>query len=200
MLGLTSLGLIHTAISLVAVVTGIIILVREHRIRYATNGGRLYVHATVLTSLTSLGIYHHGGFGKPHVLAIITLLTLAFARLTISKAWFSRRNATVEMVAYPATMLFHFIPALTETGTRLPFGAPFFANADDPLLKMLTGGLVLVFLAGVTLQVLWLGRQGVAATATPAQGEDNQANAVAMVSTAAMINVGLATRTTDFGA
>lgn len=170
MFGLTSLGIIHTAISLVAVVTGIIILVREHRIRYATGAGRLYFHATVLTCLTSLGIYQHGGFGKPHVLALITLLTLAIARVAITKAWFGRRSAVVEMLAYSATMLFHFIPALTETGTRLPFGAPFFANADDPLLKALTGGLVLVFLVGATLQVLWLGRQGAAVEATPAQG------------------------------
>ncbi|AKZ61288.1 hypothetical protein F506_00170 [Herbaspirillum hiltneri N3] len=170
MLGLTSPGIIHTLISLVAVVTGVIVLVREHRIRYATNAGKLYVHATVLTCLTSLGIYQHGGFGKPHVLAIITLLTLAIARMTIGKGRFGRRSAAVEMIAYSATMLFHFIPALTETGTRLPVGAPFFANADDPLLKMLTGGLVLVFLAGATLQVVWLGRQRDedAGAATPA--------------------------------
>jgi len=170
MLGLTSLGIIHTAIALVAVVTALIILAREHRIRYATNAGKLYVHATVLTSLTSLGIFQHGGFGKPHALALITLATLAIARAAIQTTWFGRRSAYVEMVAYSATLLFHFIPALTETGTRLPVGAPFFANAEDPLLKMLTGALVLVFLVGVTLQVVWLGRQRAEDTgaATPA--------------------------------
>lgn len=31
--GLTSLGIIHTAIALVAVVTALVILAREHRIR-----------------------------------------------------------------------------------------------------------------------------------------------------------------------
>src|SRR5450830_138056 len=157
--GLTSLGIIHTAIAMVAVVTAIIILVRQHRIRYATNAGQLYVHATVLTCLTSLGIYQHGGFGKPHVLAIITLLTLALAQAAIKTSWFGHRSAAVEMVAYSATVLFHFIPALTETRTRLLFGAPFFANADDPLVKMLTGTLVLLFLVGATLQVLWPRRQ-----------------------------------------
>ncbi|WP_050479161.1 hypothetical protein [Herbaspirillum rhizosphaerae] len=159
MLGLTSLGIIHTAIALVAVVTALIILAREYRIRYATGAGRLYVHATVLTCLTSLGIFQHGGFGKPHVLAIITLITLGIAQAAIKTTWFGRRSAYVEMVAYSATVLFHFIPALTETGTRLPVGAPLFANAEDPLLKMLTGGLVVLFLAGATLQVLWLGRR-----------------------------------------
>ena len=157
--GLTSLGIIHTAIAMVAVVTAIIILVRQHRIRYATNAGQLYVHATVLTCLTSLGIYQHGGFGKPHVLAIITLLTLALAQAAIKTSWFGHRSAAVEMVAYSATLLFHFIPALTETGTRLPLGAPLFASAEDDLLKALTGTLVVVFLIGSTVQVLWLGRQ-----------------------------------------
>jgi len=159
MLGLTTLGIIHTAISLVAVATGIVILARERRIRYATAAGKLYVHATVLTCLTSLGIFQHGGFGKPHVLAIITLVTLGVAQAAIKTTWFGHRSAYVEMVAYSATVLFHFIPALTETRTRLPFGAPFFANADDPLVKMLTGTLVLLFLVGATLQVLWPRRQ-----------------------------------------
>jgi len=170
MLGLTSLGIIHTAIALVAVVTALIILAREHRILYATGAGRLYVHATVLTCLTSLGIFQHGGFGKPHVLAIITLITLGIAQAAIKTTWFGRRSVYVEMVAYSATVLFHFIPALTETGTRLPVGAPFFVNAEDPLLKMLTGALVLLFVVGATAQVLWLGRQRAVdpGTATPA--------------------------------
>nr|WP_245192185.1 type II toxin-antitoxin system RelE/ParE family toxin [Herbaspirillum sp. 3C11] len=129
------------------------------RMKWGTEQADRYTDIMTLTSLTSLGIFQHGGFGKPHALALITLATLAIARAAIRTTWFGRRSAYVEMVAYSATVLFHFIPALTETGTRLPVGAPFFANAEDPLLKMLTGALVLVFLVGATLQVVWLGRR-----------------------------------------
>ena len=158
-LGLTSLGIVHTAISLIAVFAGIVALLRYKEITLRTGWGQVFVWTTVLTCLTGFGIFQHGGFGKPHALALITLATLAIARAAIQTTWFGRRSAYVEMVAYSATLLFHFIPALTETGTRLPVGAPFFANAEDPLLKMLTGALVLVFLVGATLQVVWLGRQ-----------------------------------------
>ena len=35
--------------------------------------GRIYVIAMVLTCATGFFIFHHGGFGKPHVLGIVTL-------------------------------------------------------------------------------------------------------------------------------
>jgi len=38
--------------------------------------------ATAITSPTGFGIFQHGGFGKPHVLGIVTLLVLAIAAVT----------------------------------------------------------------------------------------------------------------------
>ncbi len=70
MLGLTSLGLVHTAISLVAVVAGAIALFRYRRIAWATLAGKVYIATTALTCTTGFGIFQHGGFGKPHALGI----------------------------------------------------------------------------------------------------------------------------------
>src|SRR5712691_7013357 len=79
MLGLTSLGTIHTAISLIAVVAGLIAFVRDKEISPRNGVGKIYVIATVLTCLTAFGIFQHGGFGKPHALGIITLVVLGVA-------------------------------------------------------------------------------------------------------------------------
>ena len=70
--GLTPLGIVHTAISLVAVAAGLVSLFRYREISPATRAGRAYVIATVLTCLTGFGIFQHGGFGKPHVLGVVT--------------------------------------------------------------------------------------------------------------------------------
>lgn len=155
---LTPLGLIHTAISVVALIAGIAALVRDKRITWHNPLGKAYVYATVLTCITALGIFQHGGFGKPHALAILTLLAIAVALATVLTPWFGRAAGLVEALAYSLTILFHFIPAITETSTRLPQGAPLFENADAPGLKVATAVLVVMFLLGATLQLRYLKR------------------------------------------
>lgn len=158
MLGLTPLGEIHTAISLVAVVAGAIELLRRKRIASTTTMGWLYIITTVLTCITGFGIFQHGGFGKPHVLGIVTLLVLALALVAERGSWFGRRSIYVATVAYSATYFFHFIPAITEISTRLPAGAPLLPNADAPQLQVATAVLFVLFLVGATWQVRWLRR------------------------------------------
>ncbi|HEX4326626.1 MAG TPA: hypothetical protein VH105_07385 [Burkholderiales bacterium] len=156
--GLTHLGVLHTAISLIAVIAGLAGLIRDGRITPDNTLGKVYWVTTVITCLTALGIFQHGGFGKPHALALITLAALAVAALA-AKTWlFGKLAPYVEMVCYSATFLFHLIPAITETSTRLPLGAPLLPNADAPQLQVATGALLLLFLAGAGWQVWRLHR------------------------------------------
>ncbi|MBS0373814.1 MAG: hypothetical protein JSR73_04505 [Proteobacteria bacterium] len=159
MLGLTPLGIAHTAVSLVALGAAGVALVRDGAIRPQTPLGRVYVATTVVTCVTALGIFQHGGFGKPHGLAILTLLALAFAALVRSRGLFGRHRAAVETVTYSATVLFHLVPAVTETATRLPPGAPLAANADAPGLQFAAAVLLVLFvvLAGWQLRRLRAG-------------------------------------------
>lgn len=150
--GLTYLGVIHTLISLVAVAAALVAFAREGAINPGNTLGKLYIWSTVLTCLTGFGIFQHGGFGKPHALGVITLVVLATAwKLTSPK---------IITVLYSLTFLFHMIPAVTETSTRLPLGAPWLKDAEAPELKAITGVLFLLFLAGVTLQLRRLKAQG----------------------------------------
>ena len=153
MFGLTQLGVVHTLIGLVAVAAGIIAFLRFGRISPANNVGRVYVVTTVLTCLTGFGIFQHGGFGKPHVLGIVTLVVLGIAAVAGRTTLFGRASAYVETISYTATFLFHMIPAVTETTTRLPLGAPLLPNADAPELKTAAGILFALFIAGAAWQV-----------------------------------------------
>ncbi|MES2072760.1 MAG: hypothetical protein V4488_20560 [Pseudomonadota bacterium] len=81
MLGLTPLGTLHTAISLVAVLAALIAFFRDKAILPSSTLGKTYIYATILTCLTGFGIFQHGGFGKPHMLGIITLVVLGVAWL-----------------------------------------------------------------------------------------------------------------------
>lgn len=150
---MTTLGIIHTAISLVAVGAGIIALIRDKQIIGRNRIGWIYIWTTVLTCVTGFPIMQHDGFGAPHVTGIITLLTLAIAWQAGRGKWFGRAARRVEVVSYSATFLFHMIPAFVETSTRLPIGAPLVTDRDGREVQMVTGILFLLFLIGAALQV-----------------------------------------------
>lgn len=156
MFGLTSLGLIHTAISLVALGAGAAALVREKEITPRTRLGQLYLWTTVVTCLTGFGIFRHGSFGAPHALGVLTLLVLGGAVVAERTGLFGRAAVYVSTLSYSLTYFFHFIPGVTETFTRLPAARPLFSSPEDPALQPVIGVVFLLFLVGATLQVLRL--------------------------------------------
>jgi uncharacterized membrane protein len=165
MLGLTPLGTIHTAISLIALVAGFVALWRYREISTRTTSGQTFVGGTVLSCLTGFGIFQHGGFGNPHILALVTLVVLAAALAAEHSGVFGRVSRYVATVGYSLSFFFHFIPGTVETLTRLPAGAPYLSNPDDPKAQPIIGFFFLLFLAGATLQVLRLRSLPEAATA-----------------------------------
>ncbi|MDO9400871.1 MAG: hypothetical protein Q7T46_05380 [Polaromonas sp.] len=152
MYGLTFLGIIHTAISLVAVAAGLIAFLRSGAILPATRTGQVYIVTTILTCLTGFGIFQHGGFGKPHMLGVATLLVLLVAAVAGRSKLLGRASPYVETMAYSTTFFFHMIPGVTETTTRLPLGAPLLPNAEAPELQMAAGVMFLLLLAGCAWQ------------------------------------------------
>lgn len=160
MSGLTPFGVFHTAISLVAVFAGLVGLVRYGEISPKTLVGKIYVITTVITCLTGFGIFHHGGFGKAHVLGIITLVVLGIAAMAGKAKMFGGASRYVEILSYSATFFFHMIPLITETATRLPLGTPLVADAEAPVLQKVIGMTFVLFLIGAAWQVQQLRDQG----------------------------------------
>lgn len=158
MAGLTALGVVHTAIGVIAVICGVIALVRDRQISPDNRLGQVYLVTTALTALTALGIFQHGGFGAPHALAVLTLIALAIGTLAARSQSFGGASRYVQAASYSATMLFHLIPAVTESSTRLPPGAPLIASREAPILHGIVVLLLVAFLVGATLQARWLRR------------------------------------------
>jgi uncharacterized membrane protein len=156
MLGLTTLGTIHTAISLIALAAGFAALARHKEISHAGRSGKVFVWGTVLSCLTGFGIFQHGGFGNPHILGIVTLVVLAVALAAEYTAAYGKLSRYVRTVGYSLALFFHFIPGTVETLTRLPAGAPYLSNPLDPKAQPILGFFFLLFLIGATLQVLRL--------------------------------------------
>jgi uncharacterized membrane protein len=154
MFGLTSLGVFHTLISLLAVGAGAVALIRDKKISWDNPIGKFYVATTIVVSLTGFGIFQHGGFGKPHALGILTLLVLGVAFAAGEKTkQFGRFSPAIEIVSYSMTFFFHIVPAITETATRLPLDSPLASNPEDPNIQMAIGVCLLLFIIGATWQV-----------------------------------------------
>ncbi len=157
--GLTSLGVVHTAISLVALGAGAVSLVRYKEIAPQTSVGRLYVATTTLVCLTGFPIMQHGGPGPAHVLGVLTLLTLAFAWAVPRYGLLGGKGPALVRLAYSTTFLFHLVPTLAESTTRLPYGHPLFASQDAEGLKPFTTALFLSFAVLAAVQYFWFRSQ-----------------------------------------
>jgi uncharacterized membrane protein len=156
MFGLTPLGAVHTLISLVAVAAGIVSFLRHGSISLRTMVGSIYIVATVLTCVTGFGLFRTGEFGPGHAVAVLTLVALAFAVLVEKRALAGTTPRAIEVVSYTATFFLHMIPAINETTTRLPPSAPLAAGPNDPVILVLVGVALVLFIAGAAVQVLRL--------------------------------------------
>lgn len=156
---ITLLGWVHTAIAIIALISGFYTLAVYKVIRPAQKSGQLYLGATLITAVTALMIFKHGGFGPGHGLAVLTLLALGAGMVVTKISFLVKIAAYFQALCFSGTLLFHMIPAITDGLLRLPVEDPVLTNPSDPLLKKFYLAFVLVFLVGYAMQVVWLKRQ-----------------------------------------
>lgn len=154
MFGLSILGIVHTLISLIAVVAALTMLVSEGRITLQGGLGRTYLIGTTIGCLTAFGLSSHGGFNPGHALALLTLVCLIGAviveRLSM-KGW-----SYIQVVLLSTSLFFALVPGITETLTRLPLSQPLATGPEDPLVLKALGTLALVFLTTLIIQLIFV--------------------------------------------
>ena len=96
------------------------------------------------------------GFNPAHGLAILTLLAMALGYAASITGVLGRRSRYLQAICYSATFVFHLIPGVTETLTRLPVGDPVFASAEAPGLRPIYAALLVLYAIGLFFQVRWL--------------------------------------------
>ncbi len=150
---LTPLGIFHTALSIVAIVSGAIALYRNKQITLNNRLGQVYVVTTLITCLTAFGIFRHGGFGPGHWLTVVTLVTLLVGTLAEKSTVFGGVSAYVGVISFSFSFFLSMIFTVTEALTRLPPEQPLAANQEAPILLAARGILLLAFVIGVFFQV-----------------------------------------------
>jgi len=152
------LGWFHTAMGVIALISGGFTLARFKEISLQTRSGQIYLATTLVTAGTALAIFQRGEFGPGHALAVMTLLALAVGTVAAKTRLFGKFSRYVQAISYSATLLFHCIPAITDGLLRLPVGDPVLTSIEDPILKVCYLALLVLFLVGISLQLRWIHR------------------------------------------
>jgi len=121
---LSTLGLIHTAVSLVPAIAGLYALIRHRAIDPATRSGKLYLLGLVLSVATSLTVSSTGGLNPGHAFGVIVLL-VAFGGVVLARLrWLERAARYLSTFALSFSFLLSLVPGVNETLTRLPVAHP----------------------------------------------------------------------------
>tara|TARA_A100001015_G_scaffold105800_1_gene117455 strand:- start:555 stop:1040 length:486 start_codon:yes stop_codon:yes gene_type:complete len=156
---ITFLGWIHTGCGIAAILIGAYALNKYKVISFSERAAKIYLLLTLITASTALAIYNQGGFRIAHVLAILTLLALIAGTIVEKTYMLGSLSKYFFTLCYTSTLLFHMIPAITDTLRRLPVGDPFATSLDDPLVISLHILFFVIFIFLYVWQVQWLKRE-----------------------------------------
>ena len=150
------LGIGHTIISIIALIIAAVTLFKNGAIHPFSKQGKQYSILTAIACISAFGLSRTGMFNAGHALGILILLLLGLAYLL------GRKKKTVflyiVLFCMSATVFLSLVPGVSETLTRLPIGHPFADGPASPNLLNSLKVLFVLFLAGLTIQILRLRR------------------------------------------
>jgi cbb3-type cytochrome oxidase subunit 3 len=153
-MGLSNLGIFHTAVGIIAIAAGLISFVKHARINLAETSGKVYFYGTIIASLTALGLSKHGGFNAGHVFSLLIFVLVLIAYFLYSKMGQNNQARYFENFLLSLSFFLSMVPTVNETLTRLPAGKPLAQNSADPLIGKTLLILFILFLAGSVYQFI----------------------------------------------
>ncbi len=151
-MGLSSLGIFHTIIGIVAIVAAIYGFAKDGKIDLDKISGKIYFYFTLVTSLTALGLSSIKGINPGHILALLIVALIATAYFLYSKKQGNNRARYMETFFLTFSFLLSMIPTVNETFNRIPIGHPLAHGPKDPLIAKTLLALFILFIVGSVLQ------------------------------------------------
>jgi len=156
---LSPLGIIHTAVSILALLVAFFCLFKDGRISPANDRGKLYIVLTTVTCITAFPIMKTGHFTQAHVLGVMVLILIPLGMYARYIKFFRKSAEYFQVVIMSTTLFLSFVPAIVETLTRLPISQPIASGPNDTIIQTGLLTLFLLFITGVAYQ-LWKIRSG----------------------------------------
>ena len=157
MFGISPLGWIHTLGSLPAIPVAAYMFVRYGRIVPRSLAGAIYFVSMLIGAVTVFLVAHEPA---GYVIGAVTLVLLLAGYGVGHLHGLGRAARYIETVCLSLTAFLLMLPTVTEVLRRVPDGHPLVTDLKSPLLLGSQGSLLLVLIVGLTLQIIWLRRQG----------------------------------------
>jgi hypothetical protein len=158
---LSSLGVLHTVLSLIPVAAGLAAFARHGKIDPRSSVGKVYWGGMLASVLTTIGLSSTGGFNPGHALGLITLFVMLAATLAPRIAFLGRAAAYIQAGLMSFSFMLLLVPGTNETLSRLPVGHPIGHGPDSPPVKLALACVFVLFLVGTAYQMLQLRRRSV---------------------------------------
>ena len=152
------LGWVHTILGISALLIGFYSLAKYKFIKARNLSGEIYLFATLIVAMSSLSIYHQGGFGPAHFMGVLAVVAVVVGFIAEKKKIFGIFSPYIETIAYTSTFLFHVLPAITDGLRRLPPSDPYIDSFEDPLLLNFFLLFTSMYIVGLGIQLILIFR------------------------------------------
>jgi len=156
---LSAFGAVHTALSLIPVVAGLVALKRDGKIDPRTGPGKLYWIGMVASVVTAFGLSSTGGFNPGHALGLLSLMVMLAGTLAPRFALLGRAAPYIQVVLMSFSFMLLMVPGTNETLSRLPVGHPIGNGPDSAPVQLALAAVFALFLLGTGYQMLQLRRR-----------------------------------------
>jgi hypothetical protein len=158
-MGLSTVGYVHTVFGLIGVVLAFYMLIRNREIDPKGSAGMAYFVAVTVSCILVFALPRNAPDFNPvpgYVLTLLTLISLFLGFfIRFSKI---RARRYIEALGLSGSFFFSMVPAVNETLTRLPVGAPLASSPQDPLVLKSLSVLAVLFIALWVAQVVSIRR------------------------------------------
>ena len=164
---LSTLGIVHTAISLAPVAAGLYGFGRYGAIVPSTRSGKIYLATLILAVLTSAGLSSTGGFNAGHALGLVTLAVVAGSLAVDRLAFVGRLKPYLTALGLSFSYFLLIVPAIAETLKRLPASQPLASGPESPIVQTTLLVWLVIFLSGLSVQAYLIHRRAAATARAP---------------------------------
>lgn len=152
-MGLSTLGIFHTLIGVIAVLAGFASFVTFGKIELSRLSGKVYFYGTLVSAITALGLLKHG-FNPGHMLSLFIIFLAGISYFLFSKKAHYKTARYWENFCLSFSFFLSMLPTVNETLTRIPVGHPIASSPKDPIVGGTLLAIFVLFICGSVYQFI----------------------------------------------
>lgn len=157
---ISTLGIVHTVVSLLPVVAGIYAFIRYYQIDITKKSGTVYLIGLFFAVLTSFTVSSTGGLNEGHLFGVIVLLFAFGGKYARNARFLGRFAKYLSTFGLSFSFYLSLVPGTNETLTRIPVSHPIADGPKSPAVVFTLLSLLAIFSIGYFIQC-WLIRSKV---------------------------------------